>query len=346
MYRDITIEEVFELGEIILVDVRSEKEYSEDTIPGAINIPLLNNEERASVGTVYRKEGPEPAKRLGLDLVSPKLDGKVAVIDELAHDKKVVIFCWRGGLRSEFIASYLDSKGYPVVYRITGGYKAYRRYVNEYLKQHGLPLKAVVLHGLTGVGKTDLLVRLKQKGIPVLDLEGLARHRGSVYGKVGLPPSPAQKAFESGIVQLLRSACRKGLFVVECESRRLGNLLVPPMVMDFIRGGYRVLVYASLENRAKRIREVYTGGSDFYIEELQKATSSLANKLGRARVEEFNRLIADNDYGHVISYMLKYYYDPLYNYPDSTSEGYDLCVDTADFEKAVDKIHMFIAGLP
>lgn len=342
--KDITINEAFALDNPLFIDVRSEKEYLADTIPGAVNVPLLNNQERAAVGAAYHQEGPEQALLVGLDLVSPKLGEKIAAVEKLACGRKVVVFCWRGGQRSELMALLIESAGYPV-YRITGGYKAYRQYVNEYLMQCALPLQAVVLHGLTGVGKTELLVQLGERGIPVLDLEGLARHRGSVYGKIGLPPSPTQKYFEGQIVQLLKNACRKGVFVVECESRRVGNLLVPPLVMDYIRQGKKVLMYSSLEKRTQRIRDVYAGGPGANIEALQQATACLTKKLGRARVEALNRLLAEKKIDQVIAYMLQNYYDPLYKYPDRPSPGYALCVNTADMKRAVDVVDEFVVGL-
>ncbi|MCG9969724.1 tRNA 2-selenouridine(34) synthase MnmH [Pelotomaculum terephthalicicum JT] len=345
MYKNIAVEAALALDEALLVDVRSENEYLTDTMPGAVNIPLLNNGERAAVGLAYHKYGPEQAVKMGLHLVSPKLGEKLSAVDRMACGRKIAVFCWRGGLRSELMALLFDTAGYQV-YRVAGGYKAYRRYVNEYLGQQKIPLKAVVLHGLTGVGKTDVLLRLAQLGVPVLDLEGLARHRGSVYGKIGLPPSPSQKAFEGHIVQLLKKACNRGFFVVECESRRVGNLIVPPLVMEFIHHGERVLVYTSLENRVKRIREVYAGGPGSKVIELQKATSSLVKKLGQARVEELNGLLAGNNFDQVISYMLKCHYDPLYNYPDSPGAGFDLCVDTGDMENAVKVVYEFVTGLP
>lgn len=255
------MEEAFSLSGVLLVDVRSEGEFREATIPGAVNIPLLDNVERAMVGTTYKHKGPAEARKLGLELISPRLPRWMRAFEELAAGRLVVLFCWRGGLRSQFTASILDVMGYAV-YRILGGYKAYRRYVNRYLGVDELPLKAIVIHGLTGVGKTRLLSALAKQGLPVLNLEGLARHRGSVYGKIGLPPSPTQKMFEGLIVQALVAAEEKGVFVVECESRRLGHLLVPPAVLKAMEQGYRVLVYDSLENRARRIREDYTQGPD------------------------------------------------------------------------------------
>lgn len=344
MYKNITIEETLELNEVLLVDVRSENEYLADTIPGAVNIPVLNNEERAAVGLAYHKEGSQQAVGLGWRLVAPKLAEKLAMVQRLAYGREIVVFCWRGGQRSESMALFLENAGLPV-YRVTGGYKAYRQYVRNYLSQHKLPLRAVVLHGLTGVGKTDLLIRLAQRGVPVLDLEDLACHRGSVYGKIGLLASPSQKAFESNIVRLLKEACEQGYFVVECESRRVGNLIVPPLVMDFIRNDTRVLLYSSLENRVKRIRETYAAGLEANVLELQNATSALKKRLGAARVEKLNGWLEEKKFDQVISFMLQYHYDPLYKYPDKASDGYDLCVNTDDLAGAVKMTYEFVASL-
>lgn len=214
MVKDISVEQAIDFPGGILVDVRSEGEFAEGTIPGAHNICLLNNEERSKVGTEYKQIGPGRAKMTGLELVSPKLAGMVRAYERLSGpDKKVVLFCWRGGLRSQFVAQMLDMAGFDV-YRIEGGYKAYRRYVNAYLNSD-LPHRAVVINGLTGVGKTIILRKLAEKGLPVLELEGLAVHRGSVFGKVGLPPSPSQKDFEALIFRDLKKAEPRGIFLVE-----------------------------------------------------------------------------------------------------------------------------------
>lgn len=341
MVEEITIEEALHLKDTLLIDVRSEGEYAEATIPGAVNIPIFENEERAAIGTLYHQAGPDPARRLGLKLVAPKLPQKLAVVDKLAGNNKLAVFCWRGGQRSQFMAGLLDTMGYPV-YRIIGGYKSYRQYVNAYLDRAQLTQKAVVLHGLTGVGKTEVLVELEKRGLPALDLEGLARHRGSVYGKIGLPPSPSQKAFESSIVKFLTDIGENNVFIVECESRRIGNLLVPSPLMYSIKNGTRVLLYAPLDRRVKRIRDVYTSGPDGNIRELQKATASLEKKIGRNRVESLNDMLAEGNFKPVFTYLLKYYYDPLYKYPEEPDENYDLCVDTTNIEKAVSDILKFV----
>lgn len=344
MFKEIYIEEALKMRDILLIDVRSEKEFSEATIPGAINIPLLNDEERATVGTVYRHEGPEAARRLALKFIGPKLFEKVETVDKKANCKKLAIFCWRGGQRSQFVASILDTIGYDV-YRIIGGFKSYRRYVNAYLNREELSQRAVVLYGLTGVGKTEILIRLGQMGLPALDLEGLAQHRGSVFGKIGLPPSPSQKDFESNIVKFLTGIGDEGIFVVECESRRLGNLLVPLSVMNSMKKGYRVLLYTSMENRVKRIREIYTSGPGENIKQLQKAVSCLVKRIGRTRVEELNRLLEERKFDYVFTYLLKNYYDPLYKYPDRPSEEFHLSVNTEDVERASEKIYDFVMSL-
>lgn len=344
MVAEITINEALKMNNALLVDVRSEGEYGEDTIPGAVNIPVLNNEERAMVGTLYHRDGPVSSRKLALELAAPKLPAKIAMVDRAAANN-LIVFCWRGGERSRFMASVLDTMGYDV-YRIIGGYKSYRRYVSGYLDKEELTQKAVVLHGLTGVGKTEVLERLGQKGLPVLDLEGIAQHRGSVYGKIGLPPSPSQKAFESEIVNFLLSIDEKGIFIVECESRRVGNLLVPLPLMNAIRNGIRVLLYAPIKERVRRICDIYTDGPGNNVEKLQEATSSLMKRLGRARVEELNRMLEDRNFEPVFTFLLTKYYDPLYKYPEGPSEEYECSVDTSDVEKASDHIYKFVTSLP
>ncbi len=345
MVEDITINEAARLGKVLWVDVRSENEYAEATVPGAVNLPVLNNEERALVGASYHREGPDASKRLALQMAAPKLPTKITEIDKVAGENSLVVFCWRGGERSRFMASVLDTMGYRV-YRVIGGYKSYRRYVKEFFEREELTQQAIVLHGLTGVGKTDVLLQLGRKGLPVLDLEGLARHRGSVFGKIGLPPSPSQKSFESSIMLFLTSIGDKGAFCVECESRRIGNLLVPPPMMNAIKNGIRVLLYAPLVSRVRRIREIYASGPGDNVKRLQEATSSLVKRIGRVKVEELNRMLDDRNFDPVFTFLLKYYYDPLYKYPEGPSADYSICVDTTDIEKASEIIFNFTTNLP
>ncbi|HBV97323.1 MAG: tRNA 2-selenouridine synthase [Peptococcaceae bacterium BICA1-7] len=347
MIKNITVEEALGIGSAVIVDVRSEEEYGDTTIPGAINVPLLNNEERARVGTVYKQVSPVDARKLGMELIAPKLVELVNTIEaKAAPGKKVILFCWRGGLRSQFVSYVLDLMGFDV-YRINGGYKAYRRYVNAYLNESVLQHRAVVTHGLTGVGKTLVLRELLKMGMPVLDLEGLAVHRGSVYGKIGLPPSPGQKQFEALLFEELRRAEEKGVFLVECESRRLGRLLVPIPLMNAMKNGYRILLYTSLEVRIRRSIEEYTAGArdKDVVPQLLEATSALVRYLGNKKVEEINSYITQGQIDKAVELLLVEYYDPLYKYPDRPAPEYHISVDTTDIKSAADQIYKFVSAL-
>lgn len=343
MYEDICIEEALNEGNVCYIDLRSEKEFTEDTIPGAVNIPLFNNEEREEIGTIYKQVSVEEAKLLGLEIAGKKLKQIYQLAKKHTKGKKGVVFCWRGGMRSQFVASVLTSMGIPVK-RITGGYKAYRKLVYQYLYEKELPHDAVVLHGLTGVGKTRVLLRLQEMGIPVIDLETLAAHKGSVYGKINMPSSPSQKMFESKIMTKLTFYEKSKYFVAECEGRRLGKLYVPPKVIEKIKTGHKILLYANLNTRVKRIIEDYTSGPNKNISELQNATSKLVKYLGKKKVKELNDLLEQEKFEEVFSYLLENYYDPLYKYPQQPDNNYDYCVNCEDLDLAAEKIYQYLQG--
>lgn len=344
MQQDISIEEALQLTNAYFVDLRSEGEYQEDTIPGAINIPIFNNEERAQIGITYKQVSVEKAKELGLKFIAPKLADIYNQLRMLSQQKKVIIFCWRGGMRSQFVLNAFSSLSLPLQ-RISGGYRSYRRYVHAYLSQEELPQRAIVLHGLTGVGKTDVLKKLTKMGVPVLDLEGLALHRGSVYGKIGLPPSPSQKYFESLIFSQFKKYEKNKYFLVECESRRIGQLLVPPPVMKAIKAGNKILLYAQISDRVARIKKEYTKGADFNTEALKVSTSFLTRRLGKNKVAELNQLLEQHQFEEVFTYLLTEYYDPLYKYPQQDDVGYELCVDCSDIDQAAEQIYQYLEKL-
>lgn len=341
MVKEISIDEAIDTC-AFFVDVRSEGEFTEATIPGAVNIPLLRDEERALVGKVYKEEGAQKARDLGLKFVSPRLPALVREFNEISRQGPLVVFCWRGGLRSKSVASVLETMGIQVA-RLIGGYKAYRRYVNEYLSRP-LPQKIVVLHGLTGVGKTEVLEHLDRLGVSAIDLEGLAHNRGSVFGNIGMPPQPSQKDFEGRLAAELRRVEKSGYAVVECESRRIGRIILPPSLVNGMRAGLHILLYCSMDHRVKRIVDIYTSGSDRNREKLVEAISSLEQRLGKVKVGELKEMVKENCFAEVAGYLLREYYDPLYRYPDRPTDGYDLSVDSGDPQQAAEKIKEFLAG--
>jgi len=343
MVKEITVEEALNLPGAKLIDVRSESEYREATIPDALNIPLLRDEERTKVGAAYKQKGVDDARALGLNFVSPRLPEMVKQYQELARQGPLVVFCWRGGMRSKSVCSVLAAIGIPV-YRLVGGYKAYRRYVNEYLNRP-LPHRVAVIHGLTGVGKTELLQELRQRKAPAVDLEGLANNRGSVFGQIGMRPQPSQKMFEGLLVRELAFWEAEGYIVVECESRRIGRVILPSSLMEGMRSGIRILAYCPLPVRIERIKRIYARESGENKEELKAAIKSLEKRIGKTKVAEFSQMVDRGSLDEVVEYLLVNYYDPLYKYPDQPAEGYELCIETTDTGEAAEKIKKYLEGL-
>lgn len=341
MVREISIDEAINES-AFFIDVRSEGEFTEATIPGAINVPLLRDEERAQVGKVYKGEGAEKARELGLEIVSPRLPALVRELQDISRRGPLVVFCWRGGLRSKSVTSILETMGIPAV-RLIGGYKAYRRNVNEYLNS-SLLHKIVVLHGLTGVGKTEVVKNLQRMGVSAIDLEGLAHNRGSVFGNIGMPPQPSQKNFEGRLAAELRRVENSGYALVECESRRIGRILLPDALVRGMREGLHILLYCSMAHRVRRIVEIYTSGSDRNREQLSAAISSLEQRLGKAKAAELQTMVNEDHFAEVAEFLLREYYDPLYRYPDCPDDTYDLSVDTGNPQQAAEAIKEFLSG--
>ncbi|KKM13110.1 hypothetical protein SY88_00720 [Clostridiales bacterium PH28_bin88] len=341
MIKEITIEEFLVHEELVAVDVRSPSEYDGDTIPGAINVPLLDDSDRQRVGTVYHTEGPVQARLLGLELVSPRLPGIIKEVERAAGERPVMVFCWRGGLRSQAVAQVLSLMGIPA-FRLTGGYKSFRQHVNGFFSRQSLPQPFTVLSGLTGVGKTEIIRHLRQQGVAAIDLEELASHRGSVFGHIGLGHQPSQKSFETRLFRLLNRFKEASTLVVECESRRIGKLFLPDLVVQGIKNGKRVLVFDTLSNRVERILKEYAGSPNSNIAALDAALQGLKKRLGTARLQELSASLAAGDLKKVVTSLLLDYYDPLYGYPGAPVEGYDLCVDSSQTERAAEEIKAFL----
>ncbi len=340
MHKDITVEDAMHIPDACYIDVRSPQEYQEAHIPGALNIPLFTDDERAVVGTIYKQQSPDLAKAEALKIVSPKLSSLVEQCQSLSLQRPLMLYCWRGGMRSKSVATILDLMSVPAM-RLLGGFKAYRKYVNNYFAEP-LTHKFVVIHGLTGVGKTEVIQRLPQIGVAAIDLEGLANNRGSVFGNVGMTGQPSQKMFEGVLAGQLMELKDQGYVVVEGESKRIGRLFLPDSVFDAMNKGRTILLYSPIEKRIERINRIYTEGPDQNIEELIKAVQALSKRLGHAKVNELVEMIYRKQFDEAVKILLIDYYDPLYKYPDHPSEKYDISIDGADPIQAADAIKEFI----
>jgi tRNA 2-selenouridine synthase len=296
-----------------LVDVRSPAEYAEATIPGAINVPLLDNAERAEIGTLYKQAGKQVARRRGVDIVAPKIP---ALIEQVATARRpgsppAVVFCWRGGMRSQAMTQFLELAGIPAR-QLAGGHKAFRAEVRNFFES-GNWGRLVVLRGLTGVGKTRLLQRLAAEGYPVVDLEGLANHRGSAFGHLGLPTQPTQQVFEALLWDTLRRVPPDGYALAEGESRHIGRLALPLKVYQALQNEVSLWVEAPLARRVDNILADYPA-RDNLQEEFARPIRALKGRLGRQTVDELLGLLAAGEWKALVRRLMIGYYDPLYRH--------------------------------
>ncbi|MEG0050667.1 MAG: tRNA 2-selenouridine(34) synthase MnmH [Terrisporobacter sp.] len=314
--KTIKIEDALKLEKTIFIDVRTEKEYLDDHILNAYNLPLFNNDEYCEVGTIYKKEGKNEAIDRGFEFVSPKLKDMYKLVKELSKEyEHVVIYCARGGMRSGSVANLLNSIGIDL-YKLEGGYKSYRNYVLDYLSNIMDKKQFIVLHGLTGVGKTELLVELEKNNIDILDLEKMARNTGSVFGFITYDEKPpSQKTFETRIFESLFFSKTDYIFI-ESESKRVGHVLVPNDVYEgIIRDGYHILIECSIEDRVKRLCKDYIYDRDEKnIEDLKNCISTFKKRLGNEKIEEYLKLLDNKKYEELVEEYLVSYYDPLYEH--------------------------------
>ncbi len=318
-------------GTYALIDVRSPSEYKSETIPGSINIPLLDDEERIKVGTVYVQESVEKAKKLGVEIVSkklPELYNKAVSLNK-EYDN-LIFFCFRGGLRSSAITSLFESLGIEA-FKLNGGYKKYRKYIIKALPDIVSKVKFVVIHGNTGTGKTQILKILKQKGMDVLDLESCANHRGSFFGSVGLGKQNSQKMFESLIYESLKKR-KSNVIFVEGESKRIGKNIIPECVFQKMIEGIHIRVEADLEVRVNNIIRDYVNANN---DELIEALSCLKSTLGNRNIERYTDMIRKCEYKDVVRELMIKYYDPLYK---REGIGFSYTFNSNDLEKAANEI--------
>lgn len=313
MLREVTYEDIEKgrlEGSYLLIDVRSPGEYTSETIPGAVNIPIFTDEERAQVGTTYVQESIDKAKQLGVEAISKRLPQIFQKVNELDKEyKNLVFFCARGGFRSRSLVVLFKSLGINAI-RLEGGYKGYRGFINSNLPTIVQEVKFKVLYGNTGCGKTEVLKELEKEGYDILDLEGCANHRGSILGGVGLGAQHSQKMFESLIYHSLKNR-KSDIVFTEGESRRIGNVAIPDYLFHAIKAGENIEITCDLDIRTENLLKDYVHNTDT---ELIHALSFLKKYIGESNFEEYSRLIKDHDYRPVIKDLMVKYYDPKYEF--------------------------------
>lgn len=338
MFRDITLRDLMELHAKephTMVDVRSPKEFAEASIPGALNIPVFNDEERAEVGTIYKQVGQAEAKKRGLALFAEKLPAFIAEFEKI--ETSMTVFCWRGGMRSKTAATVLDLMGIHA-HRLTGGIRTYRQWVVEELTEFNYPPELIVLNGYTGSGKTVILHKLAAAGQPIIDLESLAGHRGSIFGQIGLVGSN-QKKFESLLLHDLKSTLNEQAVFIEGESKRIGKVTMPGFLFEKKEQSRQLIIQLPIEERVRITLEDYKPTER--PEEFKAAFEQIRRRIHVPIAKEIENALNTGDFEKATLLLLEHYYDPRYQH--STGKVDDelkvtIAADTVDeaFEKVLD----------
>lgn len=289
-----------------VVDVRSPGEFSYGHIPGAVNIPLFNDSQRAEVGTIYKNEGNLKAVIRGIDLAAPEMSDKLRRAIELAPEKSLLTYCWRGGMRSEAMA-WLFSMGGLTPLLLEGGYKAYR---NHILTALGRKRNYIILGGLTGSGKTHILNYIMSSGTQVTDLEGLASHKGSAFGALGQQPQPSSEHFANLLYSDLAGKNEDDPLWLEDESRNIGAVFMPDSFYNMMQSAPVVALMMSIETRIPRLLREY---ASFPTEEIIASVMKISKRLGVDRTREALEAIRNGDFATAIRITLEYY-DKSYYY--------------------------------
>jgi len=293
-----------------IIDVRSPSEFAEDHLPGAINLPVLDDDERAQIGTIYKQVNPFEAKKIGAALVSKNVGRHIAEnLTKLPREWRPLVYCWRGGNRSGSMAHILAKIGWPVE-QLDGGYKAYRVEVNAALQQEP-ELKFEVVCGTTGSGKSRLLQTLDALGAQVLDLEKLAAHRGSVLGNLPNEPQPTQKTFESAIWNALRRFDPARPVFVESESKKVGVLRVPDALMTVMRQSSCISLQLPRTKRVQLLMEDYRHFTDAPAA-LNAQLDCLVKLHGHERIRRWHDLANSGQMEQLVGELLEDHYDPAY----------------------------------
>lgn len=304
-----SLSDILNLGYDDIIDVRAPSEFAEDHLPGAINLPVLDDDERARVGTIYKQVSPFDARKIGAALVAKNaalhLQGPLA---DRTGGWRPLVYCWRGGQRSGSFATILAQIGWRVDL-VKGGYKTWRQLVVKALYDTAVPSPVIVLDGNTGSAKTEVLNGLRDHGIQVIDLEGLANHRGSLFGAMG--DQPSQKAFEGRLALELARLDPARPVVVEAESSKVGECRLPPRLWQAMTEAPRVAIEASVSARADYLTRAYADVvSD--AQRLDDVLVRLRHAHATELVAEWREMAAAGRFSALAASLMTNHYDPRY----------------------------------
>ena len=327
MIKIITPAEALEMKNSLIIDVRSPGEYDNDHILNAINLPILDDQERHEVGIIYKQISREKAIEKGMEFYAPKIPSVHEAVKD-HRDKNIIVYCSRGGMRSGIIASLLDSIGFKV-FKIQAGYKGFRNYMVEKISNYKLTSKIVVLWGFSCTAKTEILNKLNNS----IDLEGLAQHRGSLMGALGLKPN-SQKKFENLLMKKLDQLQEQGekFIFIEGESRRIGDVIIPPFLYKAMLSGIAVDVKRDMELRVKSLVDEYFKPE--HLDEIKEITLGFRRVISNKKKEEATKFIDEGNLHEASRIILNDYYDKLYEHTLNEID-YAFEINADDVDKAV-----------
>lgn len=303
MHAELTIDDFLAHARgLPVLDVRTPAEFASGHIPGATNLPLFSNDERVEIGTAYNQQGREIAVKIGLARVAPKMTWLADRLLEVAavSSGELLIHCWRGGMRSGSVAWLAGTLGCRAA-TLTGGYKAFRR---QMLDSFAIPRDIRVVAGLTGTGKTAILKALADRGEAVIDLEGLACHKGSVFGDLGEPPQPRQEQFENELASQWLALDPQRPVWIEDESQMIGKRVIPPDLWTQKTEARCVVVEIPADARIDNLREVY---EDYPLEQLEARIEIIQSRLGGLRAKQVVAALRSGDAAAACAVLLTYY---------------------------------------
>jgi tRNA 2-selenouridine synthase len=286
--------------EFPVIDVRSPSEYNAGHIPGALNIPLFNDQEREAVGIKYKKEGRINAILKGLELSGPSIQGKLSDAIKAAREGKLLLYCWRGGMRSEAMA-WLFSLGDIKCEVLENGYKAYRNHILEHL---GTKQRMIILGGMTGTSKTHIIRQIKKHGSLTVDLESIANHKGSAFGALGQPPQPSTEQFANLLYDEWSQLNSEEPVWLEDESRNIGAVFIPDTFHANMQTSPTIILLLALEKRLPRLIEEY---SAYPPELLKDAIKKISKRLGGENTRDAIEAVTSGDFAKAIEITLTYY---------------------------------------